>query len=204
MTRQDQSTVRRPGTMAFLALAIALAMGVLAAIPASGLAATKFGAHLGGGANPVETPKLCPGVPGWCTRAPTYFAAPYAGESTHAPEDGVIDRIRLIAGSFGRFVPQVVRMKDEFPPVQVKVKAEGPHVLTYSGTDDIETFDVNLPVKEGQFLAMNVRRMSALTCEPGLGDEAIFEPPLVLGDPFASADYYTGGCTQLVQAVMED
>jgi hypothetical protein len=49
--------------MAFLALAIALVLGVMAAIPASGMATTRFGAKLSGDLDPVETAEPCPGGP---------------------------------------------------------------------------------------------------------------------------------------------
>jgi hypothetical protein len=107
MTKQDRSNEHAPAAMAFLALAIALALGALAAIPASGIAATKFGAKLTGDLDPVETAEQCPGGPGYCTRVPLFYEDPtHVGPSPYAPEDGVIKKIKLVSATGSLFIPR--------------------------------------------------------------------------------------------------
>jgi hypothetical protein len=204
MTRQNRSHRREPGTMAFLALAIALVLGAMAAIPASGMATTRFGAKLSGDLDPVEDQELCPDNGGVCTRVPLRYENPtHAGPSPYAPRDGVIDKIRLVSSTGASFVPQVVKVKGNIAPItEVKVKAEGPFI-GYEGTGEIESFDVDIPVKQGQRIAMRTTFAGALQCEPGIDNEAIVDPTILPSMVFTDANYYTG-CTHLLQAVMED
>ena len=204
MRGRGQTTHAHRDALAFLALVIALALGVLTAIPASGMATTRFGAKLSGDLDPVEVEEQCPDDGGLCTRVPLRYEHPtHAGSSPYAPRDGVIDKIRLVSSTEGVLVPQVVKVKGNFAPItEVKVKAEGPE-LEYDGTGLVESFNVDLPIKEGQRIAMRTQFAGALHCEPGIDNEAIVDPVLFLGDPFTDANYYTG-CTHLLQAVMED
>jgi hypothetical protein len=202
--RQEDSNQRAPGALAFLALAIALALGVMAAIPASGLAATtKFGAKLSGDLDPVEESEPCPGAPGACTRAPIFYEDPtHAGPTAWAPRDGVIDKIRLVSSTEGVLYPEIIKMKGGvFPIVELKVKSEG-DAINYEGTGAVESFDVDLPVKQGQWLGFRATYAGPLQCEPGVDAEAVGDPALAVGGFFHDADYYTG-CTHLLQAVME-
>jgi len=152
MTRQDQSNEPMRGTMVFLALAVALALGVMAAIPASGLAATKFGADLSSHPEPDWGNEWCPGgaamlefhVP--CTRVPQHYGDIGYAQNPTAPEDGVVDRIRLIASVDGEFRPQLVKMKWEgLADTEIKVKDTGPW-LEVEGGGETESFDVDMPV----------------------------------------------------------
>jgi hypothetical protein len=201
MTHKSDETTRRRRR---IAIVIALAAAATMALPAAGQAAPKFGAYLAGGADPVDVPEWCPGGAGEaCTRmAISYDEPSHAGAVPYAPKDGTIDKIKLIAGAPGSFKLQLTKYKG-LPTVdmEAKVLTQGPKI-SYDGTGEIETFNVDVPVKQYQWLAMRTRFDSALQCEPGIDAEAIFQPPLAVGGGFAPVDYYSG-CTHLVQAVME-
>ncbi len=192
-----------------VARGVAAVLGAMMIVPASGLAATKFGADLSGHPEPSYGNEWCPGgaavnefhVP--CTRVPLqYGEIGYAGTSPFAPEDGVIDKIRLIASVDGEFRLQLVKTKWLGPAqTEINVVTKGPKIEV-AGTDDIESFDVDVPVNEHEWLAMKTARISAMSCEPGINSEAIADPALAVPDPFSAANYHTG-CTHLVQAVME-
>jgi hypothetical protein len=203
---QTQPTQPRPsrGRPALAGVALALAAVALLVAPAAGNAATKFGAKLGGNPNPVAWPEFCPDEAGYCTRAPLNYEDPtHAGIGPHAPHDGVVDKIKLVSAWGSLFIPQVVKVRGNVAPItELKVKEQGP-TLIYAGTGDIETFDVDLPIKQGERIAMRTQFAGALQCEPGIDNEAIADPLLLPSNVFTDANYYTG-CTHLVQAVMED
>jgi hypothetical protein len=200
-TIHPTSTPRRLVLTIGLCLAAAAA---LMAVPASGEAGVKFGAKLANGADPVQVASPCPGGAGEaCSRAPIYYEdPPHAGGGATAPKDGVIDKIKLIAGTPGSFRLQLARVKGQIAP-QLKLKAvgKGPKI-SYFGTGEIEKFNVNVPVKQGWRLGMRTKYTSALECEPGIHEEIMVQPALSVGDPFADGNWFSG-CTHLVQAVME-
>ncbi len=195
----------RPGARPALAgVALALAAVALLVAPAAGNAVTKFGAKLGGNPDPVNAAEECPDGGGYCTRAPLRYEDPtHAGIGPYAPHDGVVDKIKIVSATGTLFIPQVVKVKGNVAPItELKVKAEGP-MLASAGPGEIEAFDVDLPIKENERIAMRTQFAGALQCEPGIDNEAIADPLLLPSNVFTDADYYTG-CTHLVQAVMED
>lgn len=182
----------------------AAAVAALMIAPATGMAGEKFGTSFQGTVTPVSSPEACPGGAGdVCTRAPIYYSdPPHAGGVPFVPHDGTLDKVKVMADDPGSFRLQMVKIKNGFAPMaEIKVKAKGPRI-TYQGTGNVEPFDVDVPVKEGWWLAQRTRYTGALSCEPSLDNEAIVQPALGLSDPFTSANYYTG-CTHLVQGVME-
>jgi hypothetical protein len=185
------------------ALVAATAAALLVA-PATGMAAEKFGTSFQGDVDPIASPQACPGGAGeQCTRAPLYYDdPPHAGEVPFVPHDGTIDKIKVIADDPGSFRLQLVKLKNGFFPLaEVKVKAKGPRI-SYAGTGDVESFNVNVEAQEGWWLAQKARYTGALSCEGGPTNEGIVHPALAVNAPFADVDYY-GGCTHLVQGVME-
>ena len=197
----DQTNTRRRTRS--LAKGIALAFAAMLLVPASGLAGPKFGADLNDDPDPVSSPEACPGGPGWCTRVPLAYTGPGPVATSYAPEDGTIDKIRLISDDPGSFYPQVVKVKGNVAPItEIKVKAQG-DPIDYAGTGEIEKFDVDLPVKAGQRVAMRGASFGPLDCHAGVDAEAIADPSLWVGAPWTDADYYSG-CVHLIQAVMED
>jgi hypothetical protein len=199
--REINSTRERP---VLAGVALALALVALAVAPAAGRAATKFGAKLGGDPDPVSVVEQCPDGSGYCTRAPLRYEHPsHAGPGPYAPRDGVVDKLKLVSDTGSLFIPQVVKVKGNVAPIaELKVKAQGPY-LVYEGTGEIETFNVDLPIKQGERIAMRTQFAGALQCEPGIDNEAIVDPLIGPSNVFTDANYYTG-CTHLVQAVMED
>ena len=187
-----------------LAAIVALAGAALLATPATGVAGEKFGTSFAGTVTPISAPQACPGGAGEaCTRAPLYYDdPPHAGAVPFVPHDGTIDKVKVMADDPGSFRLQLVKLRNGFFPLaELKVKAKGPRI-TYQGTGNVEAFDVDVEVKEGWWLAQKARYTGALQCAAGPTNEAIVQPALALDAPFADADYY-GGCTHLVQGVME-
>jgi hypothetical protein len=185
------------------AIAAVTATAALAA-PATGVAGEKFGTSFQGAVTPISSPQACPGGGGeTCTRAPLYYDdPPHAGDVPFVPHDGTLDKVKVMADDPGSFRLQLVKLRNGFFPfAELKVKANGPRI-TYQGTGNVESFNVNVPVKEGWWLAQKARQTGALSCQAGPTNEAIVQPALALNAPFADADYY-GGCTHLVQGVME-
>lgn len=129
-----------------------------------------------------------------------------------APRSGTIKRIRLIAGGPGVFRLQVAKVKHSrlYGSSQVKVLADGPKIQ-YEGQTEanwesdsyrIETFDVDVPIKKGEQLAMHVGgSTSAIRCSSG-GDNTLIH----LGGKYPRQPFspVTGddGCWVLIEAVI--
>lgn len=205
---------RRAGL--FFALA-----GLVAAIvaPAQGLASApvKFGSKL----NPTVQPSnslpgmtcgaaAMPGAP--CTMVQDEaYGRPDGGEL--APKTGTIKKIRIIAGGPGSFRPQIATVKHSasttLGATKAKVSYTGPK-LSYTGQteanyeDDsykVETFDVSIPVKKGQQLALRGNISSMIRCSSGGHNTLIFSPALRTGAPSQAATN-ASGCWILMEAVI--
>lgn len=117
---------------------------------------------------------------------------------TKAPRDGTISKIRLVAcAPSGSFVLQTVRVKQG--PESARVISTGP-VINYQGTKrncrasnkfDIEEFDVKVPVKRGDSLAVIATQVRFLY-NSSSGPSIMFDPPLAEGDAFATTDLASG------------
>lgn len=211
MTRTStaQKIVRRAGLLAAVAsLALMLA-------PATGLGAApvKFGSKL----NPLMQPSNS--LPGLrcsperieaCTMVQNEaYGRAEGGEL--APRSGTIKKIRLIAGAPGYFRLQVAKVRQPYEANHARVVANG-QMITYQGQTEanwesgvyrIETFEVNVPIKKGQQLALhsNGTPMSAIRCSSGGPNTLIFEGGLNLREPFAPASD-SDGCWMLIEAVI--
>jgi hypothetical protein len=187
-----------------LGIGALVVLGALIIAPASAGATPKFGAYLAGDPDPVDVPEWCPGGAGEkCTRmAINYEDPPHAGPTPFAPENGVIDKIKVVSETAGSFRLQLAKYQG-LPTVnmEARVRANGPKI-SYEGTGSIETFNVDVPVKRFQWLAIRTKFAGTLQCSAGIDGEAIFQPPLTVDGPFTPVDYYSG-CTHLIQAVME-
>lgn len=194
--------------------------GILAAIaavammiaPALGAAApVKFGSKL----NPTVQPSnSLPGLkcsqvaPGPCTMVQNEaYGRPDGGEL--APKTGTIKKIRLIAGGPGSFKLQIAKVKRStlFGTNEAKVVYNGPRINYQgqteandeSGSYRVETFNVNVPVKKGQQLALKGNITSMIRCSSG-GDNTLIYTP-TLGSSFRPATE-TDGCWILMEAVI--
>lgn len=192
----------------FTAIA-ALAMTI---VPATAMAAPmKFGSKLDPTVQPSNSlPGLgCgEGVSGPCTFVQQEaYGRPDGGEL--APKTGTIKKIRLIAGGPGSFKLQIAKVKRStlFGANEAKVVYTGPRI-SYQGQtelnfeDDsyrVETFNVDVPVKKGQQLALKGNVTSMVRCSSGGDNTLIYAPPL--GSGFSPATS-TDGCWILMEAVI--
>lgn len=190
----------------------AIAVLALTLVPATAMAApVKFGSKL----NPTVQPSnSLPGLkcsqeaPGPCTMVQQEaYGRPDGGEL--APKTGTIKKIRLIAGGPGSFKLQIAKVKRStlFGTNEAKVVANGPRISYQgqteandeSGSYRVETFDVNVPVKKGQQLALKGNITSMIRCSSGGDNTLIYTPPL--GSAFRPATN-TDGCWILMEAVI--
>ncbi|HST68148.1 MAG TPA: hypothetical protein VLI94_00645 [Solirubrobacterales bacterium] len=190
----------------------AIAVIAMTIVPATSMAApVKFGSKL----NPTVQPSnSLPGLkcsqeaPGPCTMVQNEaYGRPDGGEL--APKTGTIKKIRLIAGGPGSFKLQIAKVKRStlFGTNEAKVVYNGPRISYQgqteandeSGSYRVETFDVNVPVKKGQQLALKGNITSMVRCSSG-GDNTLVYTP-TLGSAFRPATS-TDGCWILMEAVI--
>ena len=194
------------------AVLAAIAVVAMMIAPALGAAApVKFGSKL----NPTVQPSnSLPGLrcsqeaPGPCTMVQNEaYGRPDGGEL--APKTGTIKKIRLIAGGPGSFKLQIAKVKRStlFGANEAKVVANGPRI-SYQGQTEanfesdsykVETFNVDVPVKKGQQLALKGNITSMVRCSSGGDNTLIYTPPL--GSSFRPATN-TDGCWILMEAVI--
>ena len=197
-------------------LAAALAALALAAAPAAGIAKApvKFGSKLDPTMQPSNSlPGLmcqqeAPSVA--CTMVQNEaYGRPDGGHL--APRTGTIKKIRLIAGGPGSFRLQVAKVKRStfFGANEAKVVANGPRI-SYQGQSEanfeagsysVETFDVDVPVRKGQQLALRGNLTSMIRCSSGGDNTLIYTPPLFPRGPFTPASN-DDGCWLLMEAVI--
>jgi hypothetical protein len=188
----------------WIALVLALAAAAVMVVPASGMAATKFGAKLNGTIQPSNSlpAQKCvfgqPAAP--CTRV-SMDAYNNAGHE-RAPRDGVIRKVKLIAGGPGSFRLQLAKARPNKD--KAKIVEQGPR-LRYDGQVggdpyEVESFHVHVPVEKGEYLATKSRKTSMLRCSSGGPNQFLFQPALSVGGPFQTLDY-TDGCWLLLEAV---
>jgi len=188
------------------ALVLALGVAALMAVPASGLAADSFGAKLNKNIQPSNSqpaqPCIMPAQS--CTRI-EMDAYNNAGHE-RAPKDGVIKKVKLIAGGSGHFKLQIAEAKPNKD--KGRVVRNGPRI-DYNGqpsnsslTYDVESFPVHVPVQKGQYLAISAKKTSMLRCSSGGPNQFLFTPALSPGGPFETLSY-TDGCWLLLEAVYQ-
>jgi hypothetical protein len=190
---------------AIAALALTIAPATASAAP------VKFGSKLNPTVQPSNSlPGLgCgEGASGSCTFVQQEaYGRPDGGEL--APKTGTIKKIRLIAGGPGSFKLQIAKVKRStlFGTNEAKVVASGPRISYQgqseandeAGTYRVETFDVDVPVKKGQQLALKGNITSMVRCSSGGPNTLIYTPPL--GSAFRPAAN-TDGCWILMEAVI--
>lgn len=197
-------------------LAAAVAGLALMATPAAGLAKApvKFGAKL----DPTVQPSNS--LPGLqcsqeslvqCTMVQNEaYGRPDGGEL--APRTGTIKKIRLIAGGPGVFRLQIAKLKRStlFGSNEAKVLRGGPKIAYQgqteanweSGSYRVESFDVNVPVKKGEQLAMYTKGSTSMVrCSSGGDNTLIYLNGKYAQQPFSPATD-TDGCWVLMEAVI--
>jgi hypothetical protein len=190
----------------------AIAVLAMTIVPATAIAApAKFGSKLDPTVQPSNS---LPGLrcsqegPATCTMVQEEaYGRPDGGEL--APKTGTIKKIRLIAGGPGSFKLQIAKVKRStlFGTNEAKVVYSGPRI-SYQGQteanfeDDsyrVESFDVDVPVRKGQQLALKGDITSMVRCSSGGDNTLIYTPPL--GSSFRPATS-TDGCWILIEAVI--
>lgn len=199
------TTLPRPTRSRLVLAVLAMAVGLLALVPAGSQAATAdFGADLSSPVTPVAAPEPCAAMPGApCTRVPVYYdSPPHAGMVPFAPETGTIKRISVVAANPGSVKIQLAKVKGTDPlTAQAKITRQGPK-LSYQGLGTVETFKVHIPVKQGEWLAFKSKYADTLSCGSGFDNEAQFQPTLPVGGPF-TASTGAADCTHLIGARMK-
>jgi len=205
MTRKTRTHGK---TLTLVAAIAALAMMIVPAISAA--APVKFGSALNPTVQPSNSlPGLdCGEVAGPCTFVQQEaYGRPDGGEL--APKTGTIKKIRLIAGGPGSFKLQIAKVKRStlFGTNEAKVVASGPRIAYQGQTEAndeagsyrVESFNVNVPVKKGQQLALKGNITSMVRCSSGGDNTLIYTPSL--GSAFRPATE-TDGCWILMEAVI--
>jgi hypothetical protein len=190
----------------------AIAVIAMTIVPATSMAApVKFGSKLNPTVQPSNSlPGLScgEGVSGPCTMVQNEaYGRPDGGEL--APKTGTIKKIRLIAGGPGSFKLQIAKVKRStlFGTNEAKVVYNGPRI-SYQGQTEandeagsyrVETFNVDVPVKKGQQLALKGNITSMIRCSSGGENTLVYTPSL--GSVFRPATS-TDGCWILMEAMI--
>ncbi len=143
-----------------------------------------------------------------CSRVMTEaYRRPDPETDQRAPKNGTIAKIEIVAGVPGTF--RLGLAEASLATQKAKLVAVGP-VIHYqgqgTGTQDngspykIESFKVNLPVKKGDYLVVQAKKISFEYCSGGGGSQLTFEPPLALKTGFHHTNH-VDGCLMLLEAV---
>jgi hypothetical protein len=187
-----------------------------AAFPSPVSAAPKpvtFGAKLDGTIQPSNSfsPHACKettGKGGACTRILMQaYHDPNTGQL--APKDGVVHKIKIVAGDSGWFIIEIAQVK----PASIKndtgnarIVAKG-RKITYQGQGGVdnggpyrvETFNVHIAVKKGEYLAIYSNSTSFERCSGGGANQLMYQPALQMSTKFTKAPYHDG-CFLLLEA----
>jgi len=191
-------------------LAYVLGMAAASLLTAEASAATRFGSLLTPQTQPSNAGNgvLCDntkrGV--MCSWVMT-IARNRPGNGHRAPKDGIIDRVRLIACAPGSFVLQIARA-DEANDTAQAIRS-GP-LINYEGDPRrcrgtryrIETFNVDVPVKRGDYLSVAGAKVGFVYCA-GDNGSLLFNPPLADGAAPRTAND-DGDCIMLLEAQYND
>jgi hypothetical protein len=194
------------------ALFAALLSLALAAAPAAGVAKApvKFGALLNSKVQPSNSlPGLACGGPEAAPEPCTMvlndaYGRPNGGEL--APRTGTIKKLRLIAGGPGSFRLMAVKKINGTDAI---AKRYGQRI-SYRGQVEsaeeegdyrVESFPVDMKIKQGEQLALRGSITSMVRCSSGGPNTLVYTPPLFLGGYFTPATD-TDGCWLLMEAVI--
>jgi hypothetical protein len=202
-----------------LAAVVVTAIGTtLAAAPGQAAPASHkrvaFGAKLNVHIQPSNSisPHKCKedtGHPGGCTRIEMVaYGRPDGGEK--APKDGTIRHIKIVAGSPGVMIIEIARVrphsiKNDSGRAKIVVKGPKIHYQGQGGVDNgepynVETFRVHLPVKKGEYLAIQSSSTSLERCSDGGPQQLLYQPILTKADGYQKAPYHDG-CFLLLEGI---
>ena len=186
-------------------VALAIATTVLAGGAAQAEAATSFGADVKPNVQPsnASQPHACY-MNDKCTWVLDDAYGNAGGEK--APRSGTLKKVKLIAGEPGSFRLQLVKMRDS--DRAARVITNGPKIA-YEGQDDpnadtydVESFKVDVPVHEGEQLAIATRKTSTLRCSSGGANTMLYNPVLQVGNT-AQSFFDASGCWLLIEGVIK-
>lgn len=135
------------------------------------------------------------------------YGRPNGGEK--APVNGVLKRVRVIAGGKGHFRLQLSKARKVNGTWEAKAIRNGP-VIRYDGQKQsnfnsdhykVESFQVGMTIHKGERLSMRATKTSAIRCSSGGDNMLIFMPPLLAGGGFKQAKS-TDGCWPLIEGVI--
>ena len=164
--------------------------------------ASNFGADVKPDVQPSNagTPHDCNGFEGeTCTWVLNDAYGNPGGEK--APEDGKLKQIKLIAGAPGSFKLQLVKVTNN---QKAKVVTQGPRIRydgqtgPDDGTYDVEKFKVDVPVHEGEQIAIKTKKTSTLRCSSGGDNTLLYNPALKVGNALQSLGS-DDGCWLLIE-----
>lgn len=124
-----------------------------------------------------------------------------------APKNGVLKAIRIRSCTPGTFILQIARAN---PAADQARTVRTRRLINYRGNPQnctgsriIETFDVNMPVSTGDYLAVVATKVGFIYNASGDGS-LVFAPPLADGGPLRTAGSGLGDGFLLMQAVYND
>ena len=183
-------------------------LAALALAPAAFAREARFGSTLTAAPTSFDPPATCDTSAsgfarddGPCTRvAVGYGAGGAVAGRVQAPADGVIRKVTLRAGAPGVLRVKVVRMKDvDLVRGTGSGQAVSRGTLVHVRGKGLESFRVHLPVRKGDYLAVEGGSFTVLRCEGDEVRQLLFNP--VLGADLADA-LERDTCTLLVQATI--
>lgn len=127
-----------------------------------------------------------------------------------APKDGTVVKLKLRSCSGGSFVLQMVKAANQQTGEVQGVRTTGP-TINYKGSRKncnggifIETFSVNVPVFQGEYLAVIATKVGFIYNSSGDGS-IVLDPPLADGNDLRQSDGTgLGSGILLLQAVYND
>lgn len=207
MTNENTHHTRPSRIARRLPLVVAIGAAALMIAPATGMAASaKFGAAVNPQLQPSNSVPAhdCDAAPGSkCTWVLNDAYQNAGGEGS--PHKGTLKKIKLVAGEPGSFKLQVVKMK---PGNRAKVTRNGPKInydgqpVAFDEPYNVEKFKVDVPIKQGEYLAIKAKTTSMVRCSGGGDNTLLYAPPLKKGDSFRTANE-DEGCFLLMQGVVK-
>ena len=207
------SRVGSAGVLVVVLMLLAQALPVAAANPS-------FGAKLDKTSQPsnAEGGQRCDDNGGIPTGSACTWVATQAYRNAghhRAPRNGTIGKVKLVSCIQGSFRLQLANYKPATD--KAKVVRNGPVIRyaadpretdadldTFCGGEDgtdfiVQTFNVNVPVSAGEYIAFKARRTGTLYCSGDSGVQ-LYAPPLAVGGSFRNATDDTS-CLMLVRLI---
>jgi hypothetical protein len=183
-----------------LAASAAAALGALA-MPAMSDAAVTFGSSLEREPSTTEQQRQCAPAASPCTRV-GYVYPDQDPQIQASPIDGVVVKFRLRSQTTNPVTFRVARLTPQDPTTMLGTGGAVGPTVALKGDESIEEFGAQVPIKNGDHLALEGDVISAQYSNDGGKRHYIYGPKLVEGQgPRAAND--TSSKQLLLQAVVE-